>query len=201
MSSEIDFQIIVISPPKNLAKEQDTLCKLFEAGLNTFHLRKPTFTSQEMKAYLDLVPRKYHPRIVIHSRYELAETYILKGIHLTEQKRKTVIKTDTFSVISTSFHQLDDYRLNQKDYEYVFISPVFNSISKSNYSSNFKLEELNLFLNEYKHNTTIALGGICIDNILNIKSANFDGAAMIGCIWHSDDPVVAFLELMKKIRE
>ena len=40
--------------------------KLFEEGLNIFHLRRPTYDYGGMKDYLSRIPEEYHNRIVLY---------------------------------------------------------------------------------------------------------------------------------------
>ena len=68
-------------------------------------------------------------------------------------------------------------------YEYVFLSPIFNSISKQNYNTKFTLHELHqasdIGLIDSK---VIALGGITPDNIATTMQLGFGGAAVLGYI-------------------
>ena len=82
------FALLIISPEQRLASEPQVLAQLFAAGLSTFHVRKPSWTRPELEAYLKAIPAQYHPRLVLHTHYELALEYPLKGIHLTTRARQ-----------------------------------------------------------------------------------------------------------------
>ena len=45
----------------------------------------------------------------------------------------------------------------------------------------------------------IALGGISDKNILKVKDAGFHGAALLGAIWLSKDPLKSFLNIKKRL--
>jgi phosphoribosylformimino-5-aminoimidazole carboxamide ribonucleotide (ProFAR) isomerase len=94
------------------------------------------------------------------------------------------------------FHTLNELEKYQEKYDYAFLSPVFDSISKAGYQSKFNLS----FLKEALKNRSekiIALGGIDEDKLDTVKELGFAGIAMLGAIWQSENPVEKF----KQIRE
>ena len=40
---------------------------MFENGLETLHIKKPDFSKKQLNNYLELIPKKHHNKIVIHS--------------------------------------------------------------------------------------------------------------------------------------
>ncbi len=182
------FLLVVITPEKNHSKEIEIITSLFECGLKILHVRKPDFTEDQLRFYLQEIPNNFYKKIVIHSHYKLATELNLKGIHLTEKARKTKRVNSTFKIISTSFHSTAAIFKSRRKYEYVFLSPIFDSISKQGYKSNFSLEELKYFLQRKKN--IIALGGINIENIESVKQKGFAGAAVLGSIWENKNPSV-----------
>ena len=187
------FRVIVITPEKNHPKEIELITFLFEGGLKILHIRKPNFSEDEFRTYLQQIPKKFYSKIVIHSHYKLAKEFSLKGIHLTEKARKLKRINTSYKIISTSFHAIEEVLKSRRNYKYVFLSPVFDSISKQGYKSNFNLKELKPFLEKRKN--IIALGGIDIENIKSIKQTGFAGAAVLGSIWESKNPVKNYKEI------
>lgn len=82
------MKLILLSHPTKILKEPQLVEALFEKGLEYFHLRKPEYSKEEVEDYLSAIPSKYHSRIVLHSCFELAEKYNLKGIHLNSKSVK-----------------------------------------------------------------------------------------------------------------
>ncbi len=104
-------------------------------------------------------------------------------------------------IISTALHNLNELQYLAPDYQYVFISPVFKSISKTTYPAAFKWEELNEALQTYKQQQgekpqCIALGGIDEYTLPLIKKSAFDGAALLGAVWQHPEPLQQFLKLL-----
>jgi len=194
----MSFKIIVITPEKKQPKEFELITSLFESGLQILHIRKTKATEGELRDYLEQIPTKFYKKIVIHSHYKLAKEFNLKGIHLTEKARTLKRINSSLKIISTSFHTTAAILKSRRKYEYVFLSPVFDSISKQGYKGNFDLEDLKLFLKRKKN--VIALGGINNKNIEVVKQVGFSGVAVIGTIWQSKNPVKSYKELALKIK-
>lgn len=72
--------------------------------------------------------------------------------------------------------------------DYVFLSPIFDSISKEDYGAHFSAAQLR----DYSRRRIIdrkvmALGGIDLDNLKQIKDLGFGGAVLLGDIWNRFD--------------
>ena len=67
----------------------------------------------------------------------------------------------------------------------MFLSPIFDSISKDDYPAAFNEEELR---SAAKQNIidkkVIALGGVTYENIHLLKQYNFGGAVILGDLWN-----------------
>ncbi|WP_375581191.1 thiamine phosphate synthase [Marivirga tractuosa] len=95
------------------------------------------------------------------------------------------------------FHSLQELEKCSVDYEYAMLSPIFDSISKRGYKSSFDLKELRNFLKGRKEKI-IALGGIDEDKIEKIKEAGFSGIALLGAVWHSENPIRKYKVIKEK---
>src|SRR6478735_4343665 len=77
------MKLVVITPTKDVPDEQSLVTKMFESGLTTLHLRKPKYSTNQMREYIEQIPESFHNRIVIHSHHKLVFKFNLKGIHLS----------------------------------------------------------------------------------------------------------------------
>lgn len=175
------MKLIVITTPYFFEGEGEILTALFQAGMEKLHIRKPQSRKEELRSLLDAVPAEYHSRIVIHDYFELAAEYALAGIHLNSRNQN--IPEGFQGSISRSCHSLQEVRENRQ-LDYVFLSPVFESISKEGYGSGFSLSTLQAaascrIINE----KVIALGGISEETIPAIRHIGFGGVAVLGALW------------------
>jgi thiamine-phosphate pyrophosphorylase len=198
------MKFVVISSPDKFHTEIPTLTRLFEEGLHTFHIRKPRWPAERMNEYLQMIPKRYLNRIIIHSHHKLAIKYKLLGVHLTKKHRNRSLR-NRFRLlrlklknpklqVTRSCHQLCELSEDSYNYAYVFLTPIFDGISKRSPSAGFSERAIRAMLPECEHDV-IALGGIQPSNISKVKDLGFAGAAMLGCIWTAEtDKVAVFQE-------
>ena len=102
------------------------------------------------------------------------------------------------------FHSLKELGNYKGKYEYAFLSPIFDSISKAGYKSKFSDRLYNFLLfhpeliNTVNGKNIIALGGIDEDKIELARKAGFAGVAAVGAIWNNKNPVEKFLRIKAK---
>ncbi|WP_298548485.1 thiamine phosphate synthase [uncultured Aquimarina sp.] len=189
--------IIVLTSEKPIPNETDQINKLFKAGLEILHLRKPTFTIDGYRSLLDQIENKFHNRIMTHQFPELTQEYELRGIHLQEQARidledalevtVKVYNNKGFSVTS-SFHSKEDIIASKGDFEYVLLSPVFGSISKAGYEGKgFDVNELS--------QTIIGMGGINETTLQKTYDLGFKGVGVLGGVWNTEDSLDSFVKI------
>ena len=190
--------MIVITNPSAIPNEISTIDSLFEEGLSLLHIRKPDLSEFEMAQYVHQMRLEFRSKLVLHSHHQLADDFGINRIHFSETERK---KND-FSVIenmilSTSTHSIEDFNALENIFEYAFLSPVFTSISKENYSPKTDLFE-DLAKRKNFNAKVVALGGIHSDNIEKSLQNGFDDVALLGTIWNSPNSIKNF-KLCQKI--
>jgi thiamine-phosphate pyrophosphorylase len=203
------MQLIVISSSERTESEVTDLVKMFENGLDLFHVRKPKFSYRKMSQYLSLIPSEYYNRIIIHSHHSLAIKFNLKGIHLTRKSKKNSFlltlkllwykykKKDLF--VTTSCHKLIDIRNPVRKYNYVFLSPIFESISKPGHVNNFS-EAGVIKAVTGSEIPVYALGGITSENIPAAKKLGFKGVAVLGALWGKEtDNLAEFIKIKNAV--
>ena len=193
--------LILLSSPNRIENEAQQIHSLFANGLQTLHLRKPNWEKKDYETLLKGIAPEHKRKVVLHQYHELAAKYNVKGLHLREEVRLKMpllelknlskkLKVKNVS-LSSSFHSTD--RLPDYDgiFDYVFLSPVFDSISKPNYfSSKFEMQSLKLASTKI-----IALGGVDRKNIPKAIKMGFDGVAVLGAVWQAENPSKTFTML------
>lgn len=186
------FDIILISPEENHPQELNLLLSFFEKGLSTFHLRKPLASKIEIREYLNNIPTCFHDKIMLHQHHDLIREFNLKGLHFPEKVRDEAIQFKGLK--STSFHDLDSIKNCTCHFDYAFLSPIFPSISKKGYEKEWNTSELKSTIQKATF-PIIALGGVDQENIQKCIKIGFQGAAVLGAVWGSKNPLKAWKEL------
>lgn len=193
---------IVITKPYAFDGESDIITMMFQAGLQRLHLRKPECLADDYKRVLDGIPKCYHNRIVTHDHFELVEEYGLAGVHLNSRNRTAPA---CLCSVSTSCHSIDELIEKKRDgyvrddgshgqYDYLTLSPIFDSISKQGYTSAFAEDTLmELYRQGVIDDRVWALGGITYEKIATVtEKYGFKGGLILGDAWRFDEklPVV-----------
>ncbi len=199
--------LIVITSPDRIENESELINQLFAEGLEILHLRKPTWIKPAYESLLKSIPPEHKRKVVLHQFHELASKYNIKGLHLREENRLQISVTELVELkkelkrknltISSSFHSSEEIERHKNVFDYVFLSPVFDSISKPDYLRNDALGRMNDKWKSTIKTDIIALGGIDASNISKTKEMGFNGAAVLGAIWKK--PEMA-LKTFKQIR-
>lgn len=187
------MKLFVISSPDKISNEADHINALFAEGLSVFHLRKPTWTEEQMDAIISDIQLEFHSRVAIHSHHVKAKAWKINRLHFPERER-TKHPLSWFSefsdvILSTSIHHHADILKLKNAFSYAFCGPVFQSISKPGYASD---EWDNNPIPCATQTKLIALGGINADNIHSIPAMGFHGAAVLGAIWNAENPLREF---------
>ena len=190
------MEVILISSPSKKKNEVSTIRRIFEMGLSRFHVRKPDWSLDEVRKFLDEFPDECIERTVIHRRPELLSEYPFAGYHLSSKEQYLAKEVD--GTISRSFHQLDELITSQEKLDYVFLGPIFDSVSKQGYNSAFPASELRSFFVDRRKLRVdlpriVALGGIVPEKVRVSLSLGFDGVAALGGVWGSRYPQKAFM--------
>lgn len=169
-----NFIKIAITPPYFFPNESKLINNLLSQGeADLLHIRKPAASYHQIETLINNIDGNYHDRIKLHDHFELISKYKLGGIHLNS---RNPIPPAYAKTVSKSIHSLEEINAI-KDFDYFFISPVFDSISKQGYKAKFDLQVLS---ESIIGKNAIALGGVTPDKFSLLKELGFIGAAMIG---------------------
>ena len=172
---------LVITSPTFFPGEAAFIHRLFAHGVDIVHLRKPGATADDCARLLDGLTSDDRRRIVIHDFFEFAHPYGLRGIHLNA--RRSTVPDGYEGHVSRSCHSLEEVKRYKDACDYVFLSPIFDSVSKQGYASAFTDETLKQASSEgIIDNKVVALGGVTPNKIDYLRQLNFGGAAMLGCV-------------------
>lgn len=185
--------MIVITNPIAISNEIKIIHSLFEEGLSFLHVRKPDFSEAEMESFLLEIGLEYRNRLVLHSHHHLAKKTAINQLHFSEKERN-LISGKTLKPIeyhSTSVHNIEVFNALKQVFEYAFLSPIFPSISKPNYTP--KINHFERVKERTNYDTKlVALGGITAENIQHALENGFDDVALLGTIWNCKNPLTNF---------
>lgn len=190
------FPLRLISSPEDFADEILLVEAMFRRGLEHFHLRKPRKDTRAMEKWLlDLDP-EFRANVVVHGHSDLVLAFGLQGYHGNEEY------TATKSTRGFSAHTFAELS-NGNSFDYAFLSPIFDSFSKFDYPAAFSEEQILQGVANWKQFPNsppllFALGGIDASRLGQVKEWGFSGAAILGAVWNSADPIRSWDTLLEE---
>ncbi|MBR6285556.1 MAG: thiamine phosphate synthase [Bacteroidaceae bacterium] len=196
------MKLILLTTPRFFVEEDKIITDLFEEGLDMLHLRKPGEEPIYAERLLKLIPKQYNKHIITHQHFYLKEEFQLMGIHLSKYNPEP--PEGYKGHICETIHSIDELGEAKKKVDSVILSPIFDSISRPNYKSEFDFETLKKASKAgLIDKNTIALGGISIDKIKMLKDLGFGGVMISGDLWSRFNiySTTDYQELIKYFRE
>lgn len=192
------MQLIIITDTPFSTSEPAWIRLLFSEGAGRVHLRKPQATEAEMRQLIESLPAVLYPRLTLQDHLPLAKEYGIGGVHLNARNRE--IPNGFRGLVSRSCHSFNEIAAHPEE-DYLFLSPVFDSISKNGYHSAFTPEQLSeASARKIISQRIIALGGIRPEHLPGLREKGFGGVALLGYIWQNATPG-GLIEKMKTIRK
>lgn len=190
------MQPIVITQENILdaAVEVDVISRLVSRYGCRVHIRKKSCSLEELNYFCYMLSQSVDMSyLTLHGHGDLVEKYSFGGLH--DKCRGSLSEGKLFSMSCHSMPQAQEAVC-----DYLFLSPIFDSISKRGYSSPYDMDELGGWLQcERCGGEVIALGGIDAGNIKRVYDMGFDGAALLGAVWNEHNAIENYKNILKNL--
>lgn len=174
------MKLIAVTTPDFWPGEAGAITALLaHGGFCRVHIRKPGADAAQIESLLEAIPGELRHRLSLHDCLELAAAGLAGGVHLNS--RNPVPPEGFNGIISRSCHSLEEVRRHAAAADYLFLSPIFDSISKTGYKGAFSTAGLKS--SGVITDKVIALGGVTPERIPDLEHIGFGGAAMLGAAW------------------
>lgn len=204
------MKLVVITQSQKSDIEIPAIIQMFEAGLDTLHIRKNRFSTKELDEYIKEIPAHFHNRIIIHSHHRLALKYNLKGFHFTSThlERKFQLWWNTKMIYlrkprlikSISYKRISDIYLEQKvKTDYCFLGTMFHNVSGELYSG-FYPETVSAVLTK-SGKQIYARGGVNEKSVELAYKLGFHGIALYSHLWKSTSPYAKYIEFIRYCKD
>jgi thiamine-phosphate pyrophosphorylase len=191
------MKIVVVSPESEDSREPGAMEGFFRAGLERYHVRKPSWTREALESWLGRVPESWRGRIILHQHHCLAASMGLGGVHERDDDANTGMRGS-----SRSCHGVASLRRHLPLCGFIVFGPVFPSLSKPGYgpAADFPWDELKSVLRERAPTDArvLAIGGVTAARLARCRELGFDGAAVLGAVWSAGDPVDAHARIREE---
>lgn len=188
----------------------DVVMQSIEGGVTMVQLREKDITAREfielahaLKTKLSLYNKNHslHIPLIINDRIDIALAVDADGVHIGQsdmpyEEARRLLGYD--KIVGLSVENLSDViEANAVDVDYIGISPVFATPTKTDTALPFGLDGLRSAVNTSIH-PTVAIGGINMSNAHEVMQTGADGIAVVSAILASTNPTEATKQLLIK---
>ena len=177
-----------------------------KGGVSMVQLREKDCSSLEFyKLALSLKRclQAYKVPLIINDRLDIALACDAEGLHLGHSDLPPTIARKVFGknkIIGISVESIEDaIEANTLDVDYIGISPVFSTPTKTDTAAAIGLSGVRKITRVSKH-PSVGIGGINIHNAEAIIQAGAGGIAVVSALMSAKDPYAAAEQLIKKVK-
>ena len=185
------MKITLFSKDEFDLEEARYLNKIFKSFDIKFHLRMPNSLEEDWRSFLNQIDAKFHSRIVLHGHFNLLKEFDVAGLHASEKNKSKLLDKGIYNkFISTVAHKENEaFRVSEKFsfLRYLFLAPIFQSVSQPEKSAGFTFEDLKNFVSKLTI-PVIALGGVRLENVRSLTRLGFAGVGVKGAFWQNSNP-------------
>ena len=184
---------------------EEVVSEAVAGGVTIVQLReKDASTGEfvELAFRLKEILKLYNVPLIINDRVDVALAVDAEGLHIGQSDMPYEIARKLLGpdkIIGLSVENMDDLlKANELDVDYVGISPVYGTPTKTDTAEPFGLEGLRRAV-ELSVHPTVAIGGMNASTIADVMAAGTDGVAVVSAICSVESPKLAAKELKEII--
>ncbi|MCQ2129959.1 MAG: thiamine phosphate synthase [Bacteroidales bacterium] len=198
---------LVTDRPLSLGRDIDWIVEeAVKGGASMVQLREKDCSTREfieLAAKLKETLKPLGVPLLINDRVDVALAVDADGVHIGQsdmpyETARKLLGPD--KIIGLSVENMDDIRVaNGLDVDYVGISPVYSTHTKTDTAAPFGLDGLREAVKLSVH-PTVAIGGMNMKTAKDVMACGTDGIAVVSAIVSADSPCEAarnLLEIMK----
>lgn len=201
------MELMVISSANRSKTEVTEVVKLFQNGLQYFHLRKPKFKTAELEEYLTMIPEHYHDRIILHTKHQLLSKFNLAGIHIDSKLEKQPLKRwfklyllkryKSDFIITTTFKDSQSIIKSKYNYHHILLRPLFDRVSSKRIIKGIPKEEI-IHVTKKSKQKIVGYGGVELNKIHEVLDLGMFGLGITGALWEkAKSPLQIYKEFIQ----
>lgn len=198
---------LVTDRPLSLGRDMEWIvAEAVKGGVTMVQLREKDCSTREFVELAIRLKKKLNPfkvPLIINDRIDVALAADADGLHIGQSDMPYPMARKLLGskkIIGLSVENMDQvFEANELDVDYIGISPVFSTFTKTNTAKPFGLEGITKVMTLSKH-PSVAIGGINTRNAREIIRAGANGIAIVSAICSANNPRQAAAELINEVR-
>lgn len=186
---------------------ESVVAQAVEGGVTMVQLREKDCSTLEFYEQAILLKKCLHPYnipLIINDRLDIALACDAEGLHIGQSDMPYDIARKLFGrdkIIGLSVECIQDaVNANELDVDYIGISPVFGTPTKTDTAPALGLNGVQEIVKISRH-PAVGIGGINKTNAAEVISAGAEGISVVSAIMSAIDPKESALELKSIIQK
>ena len=202
-----DFKLYLITD-RTQTKGRDLLWLLeqaLDAGVKAIQLREKDLAGRDLFLLAEKASKlcqNYGSSLFVNERVDIALAVNAAGVQLGTASVPIALARQLFGaqkMIGVSTHSLEEaLEAQQQGADFLLFGPVYFTPSKATYGAPQGVNKLKEIVEKISL-PVYAIGGVKIENILDLRSIGVSGVALISAIMSSDAPKKATSDLLRMI--
>lgn len=184
---------------------EEVVEKAVKGGVTMVQLREKDCTTREfydLAMQLKICLKPYNIPLIINDRLDIALACDAEGLHIGQSDMPYAVARKLLGkdkIIGLSVENVQDaIDANDLDIDYIGISPVFSTPTKTDTALALGLEGVRAITKISRH-PSVGIGGINQSNARDIIEAGADGISVVSAIMSAADPKESALQLREII--
>ncbi len=185
---------------------EEVVLQAAKAGVACVQLREKTIATRdfiEEARRIQEILTPYKIPLIINDRIDVALAVEADGVHVGQSDMPYDMARNLMgprSIIGLSVETWKDVEMAEKlDADYLGVSPVFETPTKTDTKGSWGLEGLSK-IRAYSRHSLVAIGGLNASNAKDVVMAGADSIAVVSAICSAPDPFKASVELVDIIK-
>lgn len=186
---------------------EDVVEEAVKGGVTMVQLREKDCSSAdfyELAINLKKLLAPYKVPLIINDRLDIALASDAEGLHIGQSDLPYSVARKLMGsdkIIGLSVENIEDViEANNLDVDYIGISPVFDTNTKSDTAKALGLSGVKE-ISKLSIHPSVGIGGINQSNVKDIITAGADGISVVSAIMSADDPKASAETLIKIIKQ
>ncbi|MBK5721169.1 thiamine phosphate synthase [Dysgonomonas sp. Marseille-P4677] len=186
---------------------EDVVEEAVKGGVTMVQLREKDCSTKDfydLAVRLKACLKQYNIPLIINDRLDIALACDAEGLHIGQSDMPYTIARKLLGkdkIIGLSVESISDaIDANKLDVDYIGISPVFSTSTKTDTALAFGLDGVRQ-ISQISEHPSVGIGGINIKNAKDIILAGADGLSVVSAIMSATDPKESAIQLRKIIDE
>jgi thiamine-phosphate pyrophosphorylase len=185
---------------------EEVVLQAAKAGVACVQLREKNIATRdfiEEARRIKEILTPYKIPLIINDRIDVALAVEADGVHVGQSDMPYSMARKLMgprSIVGLSVETWEDVEVAEKlDADYLGVSPVFETPTKTDTKGSWGLEGLSK-IRAYSRHPLVAIGGLNASNAKDAVMAGADSIAVVSAICSAPDPFIASVELVDIIR-